>query len=140
MSYEAQRRQVDWAAVRIAYEARDSTEAEIRALFDITENQLRYRREKENWTKRSARKVERGALIMAMMRVLARQIALLEKQMNGPIDKQATLLGTMAKTLEKLMELEKSDAAQRPAQKDLTDLRSKVAKRIEQLTRRNDVG
>jgi hypothetical protein len=74
------------------------------------------------------------------MRVLARQIQLLGKQMNGPIDKQATLLGTMAKTLEKLMELEKSDAAQRPAQKDLTDLRNKVAKRMEQLTRRNDVG
>lgn len=140
MNSEAQRQQVDWAAVRIAYEARDSTEAEIRALYGITENQLRYRREKENWTKRSARKVERGALIMAMMRVLARQIQLLGKQMNGPIDKQATLLGTMAKTLEKLMELEKLDAAQRPTQKDLTELRSKVAKRLEQLSRRNDVG
>jgi hypothetical protein len=88
----------------------------------------------------AARTVERGTLVMAMMRVLARQITILERQMTGTIDKEATLLGTMAKTLEKLMELEKADAAQRPAQKDLTELRNKVAKRIEQLTRRNDVG
>lgn len=131
---------VDWVAVRIAYEAREETEAEIRQRFGITENRLRRRREKELWIKRSARRVERGTLVMAMMRLLARQIVLLEKQMTGPIDKEAALLGTMAKTLEKLMELEKADAAQRPSQKDLTDLRNKVAKRIEQLSRRNDVG
>ena len=131
---------VDWVAVRIAYEAREETEVAIRKRFGITENRLRRRREKELWIKRSARRVERGTLVMAMMRLLARQIVILEKQMNGPIDKEAALLGTMAKTLEKLMELEKADAAQRPAQKDLTDLRNKVAKRIEQLSRRNNVG
>jgi hypothetical protein len=131
---------VDWVAVRIAYEAREETEVQIRERFGLTEGKLRRRREKEHWIKRSARTVARGTLVMAMMRVLARQITILEKQMTGTIDKEATLLGTMAKTLEKLMELEKADAAQRPAQKDLTDLRNKVAKRIEQLTRRNDVG
>jgi hypothetical protein len=132
--------EVDWVAVRIAYEARDETEAQILRRFGITPSKLRHHREKEHWIKRSARTVERGTLVMAMMRVLARQITILERQMTGPIDKEATLLGTMAKTLEKLMELERADAAQRPAQKDLTDLRNKVAKRIEQLTRRNDVG
>jgi replicative superfamily II helicase len=132
--------EVDWVAVRIAYEARDETEAQILRRFGITPSKLRHHREKEQWIKRSARTVERGTLVMAMMRVLARQITILERQMTGTIDKEATLLGTMAKTLEKLMELEKADAAQRPAQKDLTELRNKVAKRIEQLTRRNDVG
>lgn len=140
MSEAGQTDAVDWVAVRIAYEARDETEVQIRQRFSITEGKLRRRREKEHWIKRSARTIERGTLVMAMMRVLARQITILEKQMTGPIDKEATLLGTMAKTLEKLMELEKADAAQRPTQKDLTDLRNKVAKRIEQLTRGNDVG
>lgn len=132
--------EVDWHGLRIAYEARDETEAELRARFGVSEGQLRYRRERENWVKRSARKIERGTLIAKMMRVLALQLSILEKQMKEPVDKEAALLGTMAKTMEKLMELEKADAAQRPAQKDLTELRRKVAKRIEQLTRRNDVG
>jgi uncharacterized membrane protein YgaE (UPF0421/DUF939 family) len=139
MDEETARPGVDWLAIRIAYEARDCTEEELRRQHGVTEGQIRYRREKENWVKRSTRKIERGTLITRMMSVLARQVSILERQMNGQIDKEAALLGTMTKTLEKLMELERADAAQRPSQKDLTELRAKVAKRIEQLTRRANV-
>lgn len=131
---------VDWAAVQAAYEAGEMPQKEIWETFKVTAAKIRYRRQSEHWAMPTKRRVARGTLITAMMRVLAKQIETLEKQMPEQIDKEATLLGTMAKTLEKLIQLEKGEAGQRPVQKDLSALRLKVAKRLEQLSQRNELG
>lgn len=75
-----------------------------------------------------------GPLIARMMRVLDGQVRELERRMTEPVDKNAALLGTMTKTLEKLIELDESQRARKPAKrKEMSDIRNKLAARIEQL-------
>jgi len=68
------------------------------------------------------------------MRVLDGQVRTLERQMTEPVDRNAALLGTMTKTLEKLIELDERQRAKQPAKrKEMSDIRNKLAARIEQL-------
>jgi hypothetical protein len=131
---EAQAGTPDWAAIRIAYEARSASAKAISAQHGITAAQLRYRREKEGWVGSHTRIVSHADLIRRMLKVLDKHLRILEKPMTGPVDKDAMLLSTMTKTLEKLTEMGNAARAGQPAQKkDISDLRDKVAKRIEQL-------
>lgn len=126
----------DWVKIRAEYEERDGTEEDICTRHGITPARMRYRRETEHWTPRRPRRVRRGALIERMLTVLDKQVRILEKQVPEQVDKGAMLLSTMAKTLEKLTELDKAERASQPTQKkDIRDLRDKVARRIEQLKR-----
>jgi len=126
--------EVDWAAVQLDYEQSNGSLPELCARFGITEAQLRYRRERHGWQLRHDWSLRVGPLISRMMRVLDGQVRALEKQMTEPVDKNAALLGTMTKTLEKLIELDTAQQAKRPAQqKEMSDIRNKLAARIEQL-------
>jgi hypothetical protein len=84
-----------------------------------------------------ARVVRQDDLVARMLKVLDKQVRRLEMAVDEPIDKQANVLSTQVKTLDKLIEL---GAAQRnvepPTKRDMTDLRNKLAKRIEQFRNR----
>lgn len=126
-----------WDDIREEYEGRQFLPATICKRHGITLAQLRYRREVEGWVSIRARVVRYDQLLARMLRVLDKQIKRLETTVDEPIDKQANVLSTQVKTLDKLIEM---GAAKRnvepPTRKDLTDLRNKLAKRIEQFRNR----
>lgn len=128
---------VDWAAVQLDYETNNGTLAEICQRHGVTIAQMRTRRERQGWQLRNDWNLRVAPLITRMMRVLDGQVRELEKQMTEPVDKNVALLGTMTKTLEKLIELQEAQRAQKPAQrKEVSDIRNKLAARIEQLKQR----
>ena len=128
---------IRWDAIREEYEGRDFVPATICKRHGITLAQLRYRREVEGWLSIRARIVRHDDLVARMLKVLDKQIRRLEAAVDEPIDKQANVLSTQVKTLDKLIEM---GAAQRnvepPTKTDMTDLRNKLAKRIEQYRNR----
>lgn len=129
---------VDWAAVQFDYEQRHGSLKDICARYGVSEAQLRHRRERHGWQPRNDWKLRVGPLLARMMRVLDGQVRALENDMNQPVDKTANLLGTMTKTLEKILALEAEQQAKPPARsRELSDLRNKLAARIEQLKRRD---
>lgn len=128
---------IRWDAIREEYEGRLFLPATICKRHGITLAQLRYRREVEGWPSIKARIVRQDDLVARMLKVLDKQIRRLEMAVDEPIDKQANVLSTQVKTLDKLIEM---GAAKRnvepPTKKDVTDLRNKLAKRIEQFRNR----
>lgn len=133
----AQLDEIDWALVQADYENPGISVKAICTRYGISASQLRTRRELGEWTLRGRRRVRQPTLIALMFRVLYRQVLNLEKQMGDESnEKNATLLGTFAKTFEKLQELEKAgDTSKSSDRKDIRDLRAKVASRLEQLKR-----
>ncbi len=136
MDRAARKRQPDWAIVRAEYEGRLFLPPMICQRHGITPAQLRYRREKEDWLSLKAHPPSMMHLIVRMLRVLDAQMRELETNMDLPIDKKATMLAGQVKTLDKLIEM---GAAKRnvepPSSKDMTDLRAKLVKRLEQSER-----
>jgi hypothetical protein len=128
---------VRWDDVRAEYESRQFLPAAICRRHGITQAQLRYRREGEGWLSMRARPVRPDALVTRMFKVLDRQIRQLEGAVSEPIDKQANVLATQIKSLDKLIELGAARPnVPPPTKKDMTDLRNKLAKRLEQFNRR----
>jgi hypothetical protein len=128
---------LDWLAIRQDYESRALQPKDIRLRYGISESQLRYRREQEGWVPVRLRAVRRSELIHRMFRILNKQICLLEKAMTDPIEKQANVLSTTVKTLEKLIALGASERNVKPVdKKDMRDLRDKLAKRLDQFKQR----
>jgi hypothetical protein len=132
-----ERQAVDWSAVQLDYEQNNGTLSEIYLRHGVTAAQVRQRRERQGWQVRSHWGLRVGPLINRMLRVLDGQVRALEKHdMNEPVVKNAALLGTMTKTLEKLIELSEGQRQGQPEKrKDVSDLRNKLAERIEQLKR-----
>lgn len=128
---------VRWDDVRAEYESRQFLPADICRRHGITQAQLRYRREQEHWLHLRAKPVRPEALMARMLKVLDQQVKLLEAAVNDPIDKQANVLSTHIKSLDKLIELgaARPNVAP-PTKKDMTDLRNKLVKRLEQFNRR----
>jgi hypothetical protein len=84
------------------------------------------------------RAIDRGAIIGRMFRLLDRQIIQLEHDMTSTGEKEVAVLGKLASTLEKLIDIDNAETAGQPARgpgKDMRDLRNKLAARIEQLKR-----
>lgn len=128
---------IRWDAIREEYEGRMFLPAIICKRYGITVAQLRYRRQAEGWLNARARVIRKDDLVSRMMKVLDKQIRRLEAAVDEPIDKQANVLGIHVKTLDKLIEMGAAQPNAEPAsKKDVTDLRNKLAKRIEQFNRR----
>jgi hypothetical protein len=124
----------DWAAVQMDYEQSNGLLSEICVRHGISEAQLRHRRERHGWQMRNEWTLKVGPLLNRMMRVLDGQVRQLEKAMAEPVDRNAALLSTMTKTLEKLIELDDAHRSKKPSQRrEHSDLRNKLAARIEQL-------
>ncbi|WP_193336505.1 hypothetical protein [Devosia beringensis] len=128
---------IRWDAIRAEYEGRQFHPATICQRYGITLAQLRYRREVEGWLSARARIVRYDDLVARMLKVLDKQVRQLEMATDEPIDRQARVLSLEVRTLDALLEM---GAAQRNAEpaskKDMTDLRNKLAKRIEQFRNR----
>ncbi|KKC33709.1 hypothetical protein [Devosia psychrophila] len=128
---------IQWDLVREEYEARRFLPAVICKRYGISAAQLRYRRQVEGWLSARARVVRQDDLVARMLKVLDKQVRRLEMAVDEPIDKQANVLSIQVKTLDKLIELGAAQRNVEPASKrDVTDLRNKVAKRIEQFRNR----
>lgn len=128
---------VRWDDVRAEYEGRQFVPTTICKRHGITLAQLRYRREVEGWLSARARIVRHDDIVAYMLRVLDKQIRQLERAVDEPIEKQANVLSTHVKTLDKLIEMGAAQPNAEPAtKKDVADLRTKLAKRIEQFQSR----
>jgi hypothetical protein len=130
--------QIDWQAVRGDYEGRVGTIAEIARRYGISTKTLNTRAVIDGWAMRNIRRtIDRGAIIARMFRVLERQIIQLEKDMTQTGDKEVSVLGKLASTLEKLIDIDTANKPQQPTAQveDMKELRNKLAQRIAQLKR-----
>lgn len=126
-----------WAAIKADYLAGDLTVPEIVKKHGRSRTAIYEHAAREGWAKRRPIvKNGRSGLINRLTVLLERQLKFLEKNMTGTDDKEVALLGTMVRTLEKLIDLERKDeaAAEEPQQdQQMSDLREKLAARIDQL-------
>lgn len=128
---------IRWDLVRDEYESRVFTPAVICKRYGISVAKLRYRREVEGWLSARARVVRQDDLVASMLKVLDKQVRRLEMAKDIPLEKQAAILATEVKTLDTLIDLGAAQRNAEPASKrDVTDLRNKLAKRIEQFNNR----
>jgi hypothetical protein len=132
----------DWAAARVDYEAgiaMGGNTNEIAARYHISTRTLLKHAVEGGWRRRTTRhQVDRGAIIARMFRVLDRQIVQLEQNMTETGEKEVAVLGKLASTLEKLIDIDNAAAqAEKPGaqRKDIQELRNKLAQRIAQLKR-----
>lgn len=127
----------DWATIREEYEGRLFLPAVICRRHGITVPQLRYRREMEGWMSARARVPKKHDIVARMLKVLEKQIARLEAAVDEPIDKQVSALGASVKTLDTLIKMGAAKPNVEPAtRKDMTDLRAKLVKRMDQFKAR----
>lgn len=127
----------DWTSIREEYEGRQFLPAVICRRHGITTMQLRYRREMEGWLSARARVPRKHDLVARMLKVLEKQVKRLEAAVNEPIEKQANVLATSVKTLDKLIEMGAAKPNVEPvSRKDVTDLRAKLIKRMDQFKAR----
>jgi hypothetical protein len=140
MDEKAQRQQVDWAAIRRAYELTDETIKDICLRFGVTKGAFENRWRRERWFSRQAANRNRhGSTRDRLFAVLERQVAKLANEAGTTLgDKEAQQLTELVKTFDKLSTA-KDDIPQDGGpsqQKDMRDLRDKLAKRIDQYKRR----
>lgn len=127
----------DWDAIRAEYEGRTFEPSMICKRHNITLSQLRYRRQCEGWLSQRERKPKQAVLVARMLKVLERQIRDLEMNTNEPVEKRTNTLATQVKTLDKLIEMGAAERNVEPAsRKDMTDLRAKLVKRLDQFKAR----
>ncbi|HTJ57004.1 MAG TPA: hypothetical protein VL418_05500 [Devosiaceae bacterium] len=128
----------DWEAVRADYEGEGGTLDAICARHGISRSALSWRAKHHLWSQRNRTgNVDRPQIIKRMFRLLEMQLIQLEKDMTQTGDKEVAVLGKLASTLEKLIEIDNA-AAEKPKptrSKEIHDLRNKLAQRIEQLKR-----
>ena len=140
MDEEAKRPQVDWAAIRCAYEMTDETIKDICLRFGVTKSALEHRLKKQRWLSRRAAKINvRSSTRDRLYAVLERQVTKLANADGATLgDKEAQQLTELVKTFERLSGT-RDDVPENggPSEnKDMRDLRSKLAKRLEQRDRR----
>lgn len=128
---------LDWIAIRAAYEAREKKVIDIIVEYGVAQRVLYDRMRAEGWIRRSAlRPSTRAGLIGRMYRLLERQIRRLETGMDDFGEKEVTILGTLTRNLEKLIELdvrEEGRDGKASSRTDIETLRQKLAERIEKL-------
>lgn len=133
----------DWGRIRDEYEAGEIAVRAIAAKHGVTLDRLNHRRVREIWRPRRlwARKGQRRLVVSKLMHLLERQIAQLEKKLEGNevFDMADTkILETMTKTFEKLGELQDTQnkaETRRTSRLDpeLEAVREKLIRRVEAL-------
>ncbi|SFZ85888.1 hypothetical protein SAMN02983003_3060 [Devosia enhydra] len=129
---------VDWAAVRAEYEAGEELVREIIVRHGITRSQLDWRSRREAWaTRQRGVRVDRGAMVGRLFRLLDRQTLAMEKMMSDEPDREMAALGKLVTTLEKLIEIDERTARKAPRRQsvDAEGLRRKLAERIDRLVK-----
>jgi hypothetical protein len=101
----------DWERIRVEYEAGEIPIREIAAAHSTTIDIINHRRVREIWRPRRlwARKGQRRLIVSKLMHLLEKQIAQLEKKLEGSEEfdmADTKILETMTRTFEKLGELQ----------------------------------
>jgi transposase-like protein len=129
----------DWAAIQRAYETGQLSIQAICRHYNIPKSTLYTAVHQRGWTMRKALPpAGRGALIDRLFRVLDRQITTLETTMTKNGDKEVSLLGNLAKTLEKLIEIEDRERKGRKTpqnSREMAELQSRIAQRIDRISK-----
>lgn len=150
----------DWKKVREEYERNEGTVQSICTFHSISRTQLYRRRRAENWERRKSRhsvgmpenedavnsSPDRKALIDRLYAAFDRQMGEFESHLDGSPDegvneKDARTLGSLARTLEKLIDLkQEEEGEQEDTGKgvDIERLRQELANRIERLRQRRE--
>lgn len=134
-----------WQRVRADYDAGMTHQALI-AKHGIAKSTLTGRIRRDLWPpRRRSSSVDRPTIITRMFRVLEKQVMDLEMEMTEMTrasrrsgGKEVVLLGKLATTLDKLMDLDgRAGEGRRTRQrtKEMQDIRNKLIERIEQLKR-----
>jgi hypothetical protein len=130
---------IDWQAVRAEYESGQGTVAAISARHHTTPKTLHNRATAGGWLRRNTRlEIDRASIIGRMFHLLERQMMQLEENMKEIGDKEVTVLGKLASTLERLIDIDNADrgaTAGKVERQDMKELRHKLAQRIAQLKR-----
>lgn len=130
---------IDWLAVRAAYESGDGTLNGICARFGTTRGKLARRKHAEGWApRRVGAAASRQQIINRMFRLLERQVRTQEESMTQDGEKEIAVLGKLASTLEKLIEIDNAEPkVGRPKveSEEIKELRHKLAQRIARLKR-----
>lgn len=127
-------------AVQIDYCGDALTVAQVATKHGLRGDAIYAMAKKHGWPLRrtATAKVHRPELIKRMFLLLDRQISLMEETMKSIGDKEVAVLGNLARTLEKLIEIEDAQAPKRATKahsKDMQDIRRKLEKRIDDLTK-----
>ena len=132
--------ELDWALAQVDYESAAETLDAVAAKYGISKSALLWRAKTRCWRPRNKRKAAGGPSLLArMFRLLERQIFQLESETSPMGEKEAAVLGRVAATLERLMQIERTAVPPKVVKrtsKDLEELRKKVAARFEELTQR----
>jgi hypothetical protein len=130
----------DWAAVQADYESGRDTLEILYIRHGVTASQFRNARQRGGWVlRKNPLAASRSHLISRLFTILERQITHMEDDKTANGDKEVTLLGTLARNLEKLMSLQDADKGSLSNDKkagDLADLRKRLVQRIGELKRR----
>lgn len=129
-------KRTEWAPVRADYEARYISRYAICLKYNIPMAELLERADKNKWQRADSDAVDRHILINQLLVLLQRQINQLELSMVEA-DKETAVLAKLAANLEKLIAMEKAagGASQAEETREMQDIRKKLAKRIDALTR-----
>jgi hypothetical protein len=128
----------DWVRVRHGYEVGRMTIKALCTKYGVTADAIQQERERSGWRRRRIATPNRSSLINRMFRLLDRQITQLEETMAKSGDKEVAVLGNLARTLEKLIEIDDAEQPKRSTKahsKDMQDIRRKLEKRIDDLTK-----
>lgn len=128
----------DWAAIRAEYERGEDAVLAIAARHGVTYSAISWRVKRDLWAPRNRTgNVDRPMIIKRMFVLLERQVIQLGENMSQTGEKEVAVLGKLASTLEKLIEIDAAAATRpKPAQgRKMRDLRDQLAQRIEQLKR-----
>lgn len=129
--------EIDWAAVKADYEARELTLVQLEAKYGITKHEINNHRRNEGWTPRRDTVATRQEIMTRVYRILDKQT----RKMEAAIDKDSTVYGmsdlaSVTRTLEKLIALNKAETRRKnnpPESAVMKSLRAKLADRIDQL-------
>lgn len=140
MGEMTQRQDVDWVQIRRDYELTEETISSLCRRHGVTKGSFEYHCRRGKWLARRAVKADRqGATLDRLFAVLERQVAKLANEAGETLgEKEAQQLSELVKNFDKLTSVKQGDTDNGgPAQdKDMRDLRDKLAKRIDQFKRR----
>lgn len=126
----------NWDTVAIDYQTGHLTLPALCRKHGITRSTLLLRATRHKWRTLRTEDTDRLILIDMLFGALERQIAHLETvEMTRTGDKEVVVLGKLAATLEKLVDIEDRSKAPAGSGENMKELRIKLARRIENLKR-----
>jgi hypothetical protein len=130
--------EVNWEMVRLQVKLGEITRNRICAEHGITPRRLAMRIKENKWdVDEDATAHDRKIVIEKSLLAIEREIdRLLEPDMSGDAETRAALLGKLTVTMDRLIALDAKVTGKRPTprqSKEMTELRSKIAKRLDAL-------